>query len=153
METRHVIELTQSHYVIASKDILTYLEKYTEDFSKNNLMIDRNTKQILRFSLCATYSGHSDVVTGYIRIQATCLFVPGISRFSSNQEQDEFVFAYRIRISMLSSAPSHYMFRLEQRHWIITDTDGHVENIRGPGVIGEVSNFFFMEFIISKSLL
>jgi len=111
------------------------------DLCSNHLMIDRNTKQILRFSLSATYSGHSDVVTGYIRIQATCLFVPGISRFSDNEEQDEFVFAYRIRISMLSSAPSHYIYRLEQRHWIVTDTDGHVENIRGPGVIGEVCKY------------
>ncbi|KAK4523131.1 hypothetical protein GAYE_SCF04G2473 [Galdieria yellowstonensis] len=137
LETKHVIEKTQNHYVIASKDTVTYLEKYVNDLCSNHLMIDRNTKQILRFSLSATYSGHSDVVTGYIRIQATCLFVPGISRFSDNEEQDEFVFAYRIRISMLSSAPSHYIYRLEQRHWIVTDTDGHVENIRGPGVIGE----------------
>ncbi|GJD08849.1 Protein ApaG [Galdieria sulphuraria] len=137
LETKHVIELTQNHYVIASNDIVTYLEKYVNDLSSNSLMVDRNTKQILRFCLCPTYSGYSDVVTGYIRIQATCLFVPGISKFSHFQEQDEFVFAYRIRISMLSSAPSHYMFRLEQRHWIVTDTDGHVENIRGPGVIGE----------------
>ncbi|GJQ08646.1 hypothetical protein GpartN1_g437.t1 [Galdieria partita] len=142
LDTKHVIELTQNHYVIASKDIVTYLEKYVKDLSSNSLMIDRNTKQILRFSLCATYSGYSDVVTGYIRIQATCLFVPGISKFCNSQEQDEFVFAYRIRISMLSSAPSHYMFRLEQRHWIVTDTDGHVENIRGPGVIGEHPVFY-----------
>ena len=27
--------------------------------------------------------------------------------------------------------------QLVSRHWIITDEDGHVEEVRGPGVVGE----------------
>ena len=27
--------------------------------------------------------------------------------------------------------------QLQTRHWIITDGDGHVEEVRGPGVVGE----------------
>eukprot|EP00871_Galdieria_phlegrea_P003824 jgi/Galph1/4442/GphlegSOOS_G3079.1 len=139
--TGEVIEFTQSHYIVAAKDTISYLEQYTRDFVQGYLMVDRDTRQILRFSLCPTYCGFSDRTTGNIRIQATCLFVPGVSRFGEEDEEDEFVFAYRIRISMLPSAPPNCIYRLEQRHWIVTDTSGHVENIRGPGVIGEYPIF------------
>lgn len=42
-------------------------------------------------------------------------------------------FAYRIRIAN----GSQQRVRLQSRHWIITDADGHVEQVRGPGVVGE----------------
>ena len=27
--------------------------------------------------------------------------------------------------------------QLQTRHWVITDANGHVEEVRGPGVVGE----------------
>ena len=32
---------------------------------------------------------------------------------------------------------SNETVQLQTRHWIITDGDGHVEEVRGPGVVGE----------------
>ncbi len=44
-----------------------------------------------------------------------------------------YVFAYSIRIENEGSAPA----QLRSRHWIITDATGKVEEVRGPGVVGE----------------
>lgn len=41
-------------------------------------------------------------------------------------------FAYDIRISNLG----HEVVQLLNRHWIITDANGSVEEVKGPGVIG-----------------
>jgi ApaG protein len=42
-------------------------------------------------------------------------------------------FSYHIRISNHGSVP----VQLLNRHWVITDAHGRVEEVRGPGVIGE----------------
>ncbi|MBZ0116371.1 MAG: Co2+/Mg2+ efflux protein ApaG [Sandaracinaceae bacterium] len=44
-----------------------------------------------------------------------------------------FVWAYTVRIQNEGAEPA----RLDTRHWIITDSGGHVEEVRGPGVVGE----------------
>lgn len=47
--------------------------------------------------------------------------------------QGRFVFAYSIRITNEGSE----VVQLKTRHWIITDAEGKVEQVRGPGVVGE----------------
>lgn len=42
-------------------------------------------------------------------------------------------FAYRIRIHNRGQVP----VQLVSRHWVITDAHGNVEEVRGPGVVGE----------------
>jgi ApaG protein len=42
-------------------------------------------------------------------------------------------FAYRIRIRNGGRVP----VQLLNRHWVITDAHGSVEEVRGPGVVGE----------------
>ena len=44
-----------------------------------------------------------------------------------------FVFAYQITITNNGSE----VVQLETRHWIITDGLGDVEEVKGPGVVGE----------------
>jgi len=44
-----------------------------------------------------------------------------------------FVFAYQITITNNGSE----VVQLETRHWIITDGVGDVEEVKGPGVVGE----------------
>jgi len=44
-----------------------------------------------------------------------------------------FVFAYTVVIANYGDRPA----KLETRHWIITDATGGVEEVRGPGVVGE----------------
>jgi ApaG protein len=47
--------------------------------------------------------------------------------------QGRWFFSYHIRISNHGSVP----VQLLNRHWVITDAHGRVEEVRGPGVIGE----------------
>ena len=51
----------------------------------------------------------------------------------SDPAEDRYVFAYRITIRNQSRQPA----QLISRHWIITDGNGAVEEVRGIGVIGE----------------
>ena len=50
----------------------------------------------------------------------------------SQPEHDRFAFAYTITVKNNGSIPA----KLLSRHWIITDGDGRVEEVRGPGVVG-----------------
>ncbi len=58
------------------------------------------------------------------------------TRFLADQsvpEDGRFVFAYTIRISNRGQVPA----RLISRHWLITDDNGKVQEVRGEGVVGE----------------
>jgi len=71
----------------------------------------------------------SDAVTHSIRVEA-------MSRHSSENSrpsQGEWVFEYTVRITNRGSET----VQLLSRHWIITDAAEHVEEVRGPGVVGE----------------
>ncbi|RKY18068.1 MAG: Co2+/Mg2+ efflux protein ApaG [Planctomycetota bacterium] len=74
-------------------------------------------------------SGHSDVVTHGVRVQAAALFLPD----RSSPEQLRYVFAYRVQIANGGDEP----VTLRSRRWVITDADGAVEIVEGPGVVGE----------------
>ena len=51
----------------------------------------------------------------------------------SSPEEGRWLFAYTIEIINRSEAT----VRLRSRYWHITDALGHVEEVRGPGVVGE----------------
>ena len=51
----------------------------------------------------------------------------------SEPEREHYVFAYTIRIRNLGRLPA----QLVSRHWIITDGDGQVQEVRGEGVVGQ----------------
>ena len=51
----------------------------------------------------------------------------------SDPSQDYYFFAYRVRISNVGEET----VQLISRHWIITDGEDHVEEVKGPGVVGE----------------
>ena len=48
-------------------------------------------------------------------------------------EQNHWFFLYTVTISN----EGNETVQLLNRHWIITDGDGHVQEVRGPGVVGE----------------
>lgn len=59
-----------------------------------------------------------------------------VSRYlpeQSQPEQNRYAFAYRVTIHNNGLLPA----QLLSRHWLITDGDGHVQEVRGPGVIGQ----------------
>ena len=51
----------------------------------------------------------------------------------SSPEESRYVFAYTIKISNQGKMSA----KLINRHWLITDGDGGVEEVRGRGVVGE----------------
>jgi ApaG protein len=51
----------------------------------------------------------------------------------SDPEGEKYLFAYTIRIVNSGEIRA----QLVSRHWIITDANQHVEEVRGPGVVGE----------------
>ena len=51
----------------------------------------------------------------------------------SDPKENRFVWAYRVQIENLGDET----VQLRSRHWMITDARGHVEHVRGPGVVGK----------------
>jgi ApaG protein len=51
----------------------------------------------------------------------------------SDPEVGRWVWAYQVEIVNLTGVPVQLM----ARRWVITDARGHVEEVRGPGVVGE----------------
>jgi len=51
----------------------------------------------------------------------------------SDPENDRYIFAYTITIRNIGEVPA----QLVSRHWIITDGNGKVQEVRGDGVVGE----------------
>lgn len=59
-----------------------------------------------------------------------------VSRYLDDQStpaEHRYVFAYTIRIRNCGQVPA----QLLARHWVITDANGKVEEVRGDGVVGE----------------
>ncbi len=51
----------------------------------------------------------------------------------SRPEESRFVWGYRINITN----HSRHRVQLRERHWKITDANGQVDEVSGPGVVGE----------------
>jgi len=51
----------------------------------------------------------------------------------SRPEEEQYTFAYTITISNAGDVP----IQLLSRHWVITDADEQVQEVRGEGVVGE----------------
>ncbi len=71
----------------------------------------------------------SDVRSHGIRVQTESVFVGD----QSDPRNHLYVFAYRITITNEGARPATLM----SRHWVITDGIGQVDEVRGPGVVGE----------------
>ncbi|MBL8487795.1 MAG: Co2+/Mg2+ efflux protein ApaG [Rhodocyclaceae bacterium] len=63
-----------------------------------------------------------------IRVQVKTQYVPE----QSDPDNGRHVFAYTINITNLGNVPA----QLISRHWVITDADGKVQEVRGLGVVG-----------------
>jgi ApaG protein len=71
----------------------------------------------------------SEAVTNNVRVEVESEYAPE----RSQPLQNEWFFLYTIRITNEGSQT----VQLLSRHWIITDATGHVEEVRGEGVVGE----------------
>jgi ApaG protein len=71
----------------------------------------------------------SEAVTHGIRVEVQSVFVPE----RSDPDDGQWFFAYRVRITNEGEETA----QLVSRHWVIIDGRGRVEEVRGPGVVGE----------------
>lgn len=71
----------------------------------------------------------SDTVTRGIRVQVESFYDPA----QSSPRDGHYFFAYQVRISNDGGAT----VQLRSRQWIITDANGEVQTVEGPGVVGE----------------
>ena len=70
------------------------------------------------------------------RSKANHIEVKVASRFLDDQSQpreNRYVFSYTVTMSNRGRQPA----RLIARHWVITDANGKVQEVRGDGVVGE----------------
>jgi ApaG protein len=71
-----------------------------------------------------------------LRMSNYALEIDIATRFLDDQsapDENRYAFAYTIRIRNSGEMPA----RLMQRHWIITDANGKVQEVKGDGVVGE----------------
>lgn len=71
----------------------------------------------------------SNAVTEGIRVSVRAVYLPE----ESSPRDKRYVFAYTIRIANEGDREAE----LRSRHWVITDASGRVEEVRGPGVVGQ----------------
>lgn len=64
-----------------------------------------------------------------IQVSARTAFIPE----QSDLDNGRYVFAYTITITNAGNIPA----QLVSRHWIITDANNQVQEVRGLGVVGE----------------
>jgi len=70
----------------------------------------------------------SEATTRGVKVEVESRYI----REKSDPLQSRWFFAYDIRISNQGDD----VVQLLNRHWIITDANGHVEEVKGPGVVG-----------------
>lgn len=71
----------------------------------------------------------SDTTTRGIRVQVESMYVEE----RSDPRQDHYFFAYHVTITNVGAEAA----QLVSRTWHISDSDGNVETVQGPGVVGE----------------
>ena len=79
--------------------------------------------------LRGTFEPVSTATTQGIRVSVAATYVPE----QSSPRSRRYVFAYTVKISNEGNLTAH----LRTRHWVITDGNGKVEEVRGPGVVGQ----------------
>ncbi|XP_056209146.1 LOW QUALITY PROTEIN: F-box only protein 3 [Falco biarmicus] len=71
--------------------------------------------------------------TGDITVSVSTSFLPELS----SVHPPHYFFTYRIRIEMSKDALPEKACQLDSRYWRITNAKGDVEEVQGPGVVGE----------------
>lgn len=82
----------------------------------------------MRFTLAVTIDRMAQEKNYDVSITATSRYMAE----QSDESADRYVFAYTITIRNAGSASA----QLISRHWIITDSRGQVQEVRGLGVVG-----------------
>ena len=71
----------------------------------------------------------SETVTRNVRVEVECRYAPD----RSEPKRNEYFFLYTVRITNEGECT----VELKNRRWVITNALGAVEEVRGPGVVGQ----------------
>ncbi|MGH3426267.1 MAG: Co2+/Mg2+ efflux protein ApaG, partial [Mycobacteriales bacterium] len=71
----------------------------------------------------------SEATTHHIRVRVQSSYIPE----RSDPERSSWFFIYTVEITNQGSETA----QLVSRHWIITDANGEIEEVKGPGVVGK----------------
>jgi ApaG protein len=71
----------------------------------------------------------SDRTTNGIRVEVVTSFLPD----KSAPRERKYLFAYHVKISNVGDEVA----QLVSRRWVITNAEGEVQTVEGPGVVGE----------------
>jgi len=74
------------------------------------------------------HASTSEAVTNNVRVEVESQYAPE----RSQPFQNEWFFAYTVRITNERDET----VQLLSRHWLITDATGHIQEVKGPGVVG-----------------
>uniref|UniRef100_A0A665WC09 F-box protein 3 n=1 Tax=Echeneis naucrates TaxID=173247 RepID=A0A665WC09_ECHNA len=106
----------------------------TGQFSSLLFQLCAAGKMLVCLCVCRYVHDKSCVATtGDITVSVSTSFLPELS----SVHPPHFFFTYRIRIEMSSNASPEAACQLDSRYWKITTSDGNVEEVQGPGVVGE----------------
>lgn len=75
------------------------------------------------------HASTSEAITNNVRVEVESQYAAD----HSQPFQNHWLFHYTVRITNEGDAA----VQLISRHWIITHGDGHVDEVKGPGVIGK----------------
>ena len=75
------------------------------------------------------HASTSEAVTNNVRVEVESQYAPEHSQPFDN----EWFFYYTVRITN----EGEDTVQLLSRHWLITDANGELQEVRGPGVVGE----------------
>ena len=71
----------------------------------------------------------SESTTRGVRVNVNSTYIPE----RSSKTKSQFFFAYRVSITNEGNTP----VKLLSRHWVVTDANEQIEEVSGPGVVGE----------------
>jgi ApaG protein len=94
---------------------------FKDDFNDEDDLHDRRPQQQL------LHACTSEAVTNNVRVEVEAHYAP------EDSQPFQWFFHYTVRITNEGDA----VVQLISRHWIITDACGHVDEVKGPGVVGE----------------
>ena len=81
----------------------------------------------------ATQHGYSEPMYSAVTRNIKVTVDPSFSPERSDEDEPRFFWVYKVEIVNLGDQT----VQLTHRHWRITDADGRLEEVRGPGVVGE----------------
>jgi ApaG protein len=144
LSSRHLIKTKSFPWTVR----LTGNSKIAFSMLCNNFPSERTQTQLVQHYLLNSHkytlafikklrsNSHNIIFYDPIMSEKNKILVEAVPHFIAAQsapDQDRYVFSYTITITNAGAVPA----KLLTRHWLITDANGKVQEVRGDGVIGE----------------